>query len=247
VSGAQAIERRPAGRGAATLRPTRFDLDIQRQAAGSVLVATGNTRVICAASVAEEVPRWMRDQGRGWVTAEYGMLPGSGDSRIARRPSGRGTEIQRLIGRSLRAVIDLEALDGFTVTVDCDVLDADGGTRTASITGAWVALHLAFQRLLAAGKLTRDPLRGQAAAVSVGLLGGVPLLDLDYLEDRDADVDMNIVGTADGGVIEVQGTAEGTPFRRAELDALIDLALAGIAELCAAQRAAVLDVVPPRG
>jgi ribonuclease PH len=233
------IERRPAGRGPNALRPFEIVPSFQRNAAGSVLVSTGQTRIICSASAEDRVPQWLRGTGRGWLTAEYGMLPGSGNERVARRQSGRMTEIQRLIGRSLRSVVDLEALDGWQITVDCDVLDADGGTRTASITGAWVALRLACDALLAAGRLPRDPVTGQVAAVSVGLVGGRVLLDLDYAEDSAAAADFNVVGTAAGGLVEVQGTAESGTFSRAELDAMLDAAEKGIGELLAAQRAAL--------
>ena len=232
-------ERRPAGRRVDQLRPFEAALGIQRSAAGSVLVSTGGTRVICSVSVEHRVPAWLRDKGQGWVTAEYAMLPGSGSERVRRGNSSRGTEIQRLIGRSLRSVVDLQALDGFTLTADCDVLEADGGTRTASITGAWVALRLACNQLLAEKRLTRDPIREQVAAISVGIVGGVPMLDLDYLEDRDADVDMNVVATSSGGLVEVQGTAEGAPFDPVALDRLLDLALSGIGELCELQREAI--------
>ena len=230
---------RSYGRGADALRPTEFELGIQRQAAGSVLISTGATRVICAASVESSVPPWMRNRAeeQGWVTAEYGMLPGSGDSRIRRKQSARSTEIQRLIGRSLRAVVDLGKLPGHTIHLDCDVLDADGGTRTASITGAWVALHLACQKLVASGAISEMPISGQLAAVSVGVVGATPLLDLDYSEASPAEVDMNVVGDAKSRIIEVQGTAEGEPFSRAQLDRLLDLAQKGINELQASQRA----------
>lgn len=231
------MTRRPEGRAADALRPLSIETGIQRNAAGSVLIATGATRVICAASVSDGVPGWMRNSGRGWVTAEYAMLPGSSGSRISRKQGGRDKEIQRLIGRSLRGVIDFEAIDGFTITLDCDVLEADGGTRTASITGGWLALHLALKSLFDAGRTPRLGLTGQVAAVSVGICDGVPLLDLDYPEDSGADVDMNVVGTAGGRLVEVQGTAEGAPFSRAEMSAMLDLAEKGIAELAAAQLA----------
>ena len=236
----RSIERRPAGRAADQNRPVSFEAGIQRHATGSVLISTGHTRVICAASISRGVPPWLVGRGKGWLTAEYAMLPGSSDSRISRKQGGRGKEIQRLIGRSLRAAVDLEALDGFTVTVDCDVLDADGGTRTASITGAWLALQLACNRLLVRGELERNPLTRQIAAVSVGIVEGQPVLDLDYPEDSTASVDMNVVGTADGELIEVQGTAEGAPFSRGELEAMLDLAQKGLADLIRAQRAALL-------
>ena len=227
---------RPSKREFDELRPLSIELDVQRNASGSALISTGHTRVICAASVEERVPNWMRNQKRGWVTAEYGMLPGSGDTRISRRQSGRGTEIQRLIGRSLRSVVDLSVLDGFTIALDCDVLDADGGTRTASITGAWVALHLACQRLLEQGRIPRSPITDPVAAVSVGVVGGAILLDLDYAEDLNAEVDMNIVASTEGRLVEVQGTAEGKLYTRAQLDQMLDFALSGIDQLMAAQR-----------
>lgn len=233
------IERRPQGRGSDELRPVQAELNIQKNALGSVLFSTGNTRVICAASVEDRVPRWLSDSGRGWVTAEYGMLPGSGDKRISRRESSRGIEIRRLIGRSLRSVVDLSMLDGFTITLDCDVLDADGGTRTASITGAWIALALACERMVEAGQLLKSPVVGQLAAVSVGLVKGAPLLDLDYLEDTNADVDMNIVGLTDGRLVEVQGTAEGSPFNRDQLGTLLDMAQTGLSQLFEEQRKAL--------
>lgn len=233
------IERRPQGRRADELRPVRAELNIQKNALGSVLFSTGHTRVICAASVQERVPRWLKDKGRGWVTAEYGMLPGSGDTRIPRRESSRAIEIRRLIGRSLRSVVDLALLDGFTITLDCDVLDADGGTRTASITGAWIALSLACDRLLKSGKIPASPVVGQLAAVSVGLFKGTPLLDLDYHEDTDADVDMNIVGLTDERLVEVQGTAEGSPFDRDQLSTLLNMAQNGLSQLFEEQRKAL--------
>ena len=233
------IERTPLGRGADELRPVRSELNIQKNALGSVLFSTGNTRVICAASVQTRVPRWLKDSGRGWVTAEYGMLPGSGDRRISRRESSRAIEIRRLIGRSLRSVVELEMLDGFTITLDCDVLDADGGTRTASITGAWIALSLACERMVEAGQIKESPVVGQLAAVSVGLVKGAPLLDLDYIEDNNADVDMNIVGLTDGRLVEVQGTAEGSPFDRDQLSTLLDLAQLGLSQLYVEQRKAL--------
>jgi ribonuclease PH len=234
-----ALERRPTGRGHAELRPVHIELGIQRNALGSALISTGHTRVICAASVESKVPAWLKGQERGWVTAEYGMLPGSGSERIARRQSGRATEIQRLIGRSLRSVVDLAVLAGYTVTIDCDVLDADGGTRTAAITGAWVALHQATTHLLESGRIERRAITGQVAAVSAGLIADALLLDLDYLEDQNADVDLNVVATAAGDLVEVQGTAEGRAFSRQQLDGLLDLAQAGIAQLVRAQRAAL--------
>lgn len=220
-------------------RPLTLELDPSPYAEGSCLIATGNTRVLCTASVEEKVPPWMEGRGTGWVTAEYGMLPRSTHTRTSRERGevkGRTQEIQRLIGRSLRSVTDLAALGPRTVTLDCDVLQADGGTRTASVTGACVALHLALARLVEAGAVERHPMQDLVAAVSVGLVEGQPTLDLDYRQDFAAQVDMNVVGTGDGRLIEVQGTAEGDPFRREELDQLLDLATAGIAELVAAQR-----------
>jgi ribonuclease PH len=215
-----------------------------RSATGSALIEAGGTRVICTASVDESVPRWMKGQGKGWVTAEYGMLPASTGDRKQRdvskgRPDGRTVEIQRLIGRSLRGVIDFEALGERTVWVDCDVLEADGGTRCASITGGYVALELALQRLVDAGKLDALPLTGSVAAVSCGIVNGEPLLDIDYPEDSTAEVDMNVVMTGEGGLVEVQATGERTPLSRTSLDALLALAASGIEQLRAAQRAAV--------
>lgn len=223
-------------------RPLTLELDPSPYAEGSCLIATGNTRVLCTASVEEGVPPWMKGRGTGWVTAEYGMLPRSTHTRTSRERGsvkGRTQEIQRLIGRSLRSVTDMAALGERTVTLDCDVLQADGGTRTASITGACVALHVALDRLVREGELPRNPMSDLVAAVSVGLVDGRATLDLDYAQDFAAQVDMNVVGTGDGRLIEVQGTAEGHPFRREELDELMDLATAGIAELVAAQRRAL--------
>jgi len=232
------------GRGADELRPIRIEPGFVRSATGSALIEAGGTRVICTASVDESVPRWMKGQGKGWVTAEYGMLPASTGDRKQRdvskgRPDGRTVEIQRLIGRSLRGVIDFEALGERTVWVDCDVLEADGGTRCASITGGYVALELALQRLVDAGKLDALPLNGSVAAVSCGIVDGEPLLDIDYPEDSSAEVDMNVVMTGEGGLVEVQATGERTPLSRTSLDALLALAASGIEELRAAQRAAV--------
>jgi ribonuclease PH len=232
------------GRGADELRPIRIEPGFMRSATGSALIEAGGTRVICTASVDESVPRWMKGQGKGWVTAEYGMLPASTGERKQRdvskgRPDGRTVEIQRLIGRSLRGVIDFEALGERTVWVDCDVLEADGGTRCASITGGYVALELALQRLVDEGKLDALPLNGSVAAVSCGVVDGEPLLDIDYPEDSTAEVDMNVVMTGDGGLVEVQATGERTPLSRTSLDALLALAASGIEELRAAQRAAV--------
>lgn len=211
-------------------------------AEGSCLISTGNTRVLCAASVASGVPAWRERSGAGWVTAEYAMLPRSTHTRTGREragPKGRTQEIQRLIGRSLRSVTDMKALGQNTVTVDCDVLQADGGTRTAAITGAYVALSLASRWMLAEGWTERNALVEAVAAVSVGLVAGEPFLDLDYAEDFEAQVDMNVVGTQSGGLVEVQGTAEGDPFPRSDLDSLLDLATAGLETLFAAQAAAL--------
>ena len=235
---------RPDGRGPAELRPVAITPGFIEQAEGSVLIEMGRTKVICTASVEESVPRFLADQGRGWVTAEYGMLPRSTDTRMDReaargRVGGRTMEIQRLIGRSLRAVIDMEALGERTVKIDCDVIQADGGTRTAAITGAWVALALACRGELAAGRITRDPVRLGVAAVSAGIVGGIPLLDLNYEEDSRAEVDMNVVMTSDGDFVEVQGTAEGAPFPKAMLEALTDLAWAGVERLIAIQHGAL--------
>jgi len=215
-----------------------------RHAEGSVLIGCGETRVLCTASVEDRVPPWLRGKGQGWVTAEYGMLPRATGTRNMReatrgRQGGRTLEIQRLIGRSLRAVIDLEALGERSVTLDCDVIQADGGTRTASITGAYVALVDAMDGLLDAGKVKRNPVHGRVAAVSVGMLGSDAVLDLDYAEDSSADTDLNVVMNDGGGFIEIQGTAEGHAFRRDELDAMLALAEKGVAELIAAQEAAL--------
>ncbi|WP_405285161.1 ribonuclease PH [Gaopeijia maritima] len=221
------------------LRPLLLEPGWAPYAEGSCLISTGRTRVLCTASVAEEVPAWRERSGKGWVTGEYGMLPRSTHSRRDRERDGvkgRTQEIQRLIGRSLRSVTDLAALGPRTITLDCDVLQADGGTRTASITGAFVALELACRSLVEQGLLAASPVREGVAAVSVGIVGGVPRLDLDYPMDRDAQVDMNVVATASGRLVEVQGTAEGDPFTREEHDRLLDLALGGIEQLLAAQR-----------
>jgi ribonuclease PH len=235
---------RSGGRAPDALRPVAIEPGFVRPATGSALISCGETRVICTASVQESVPRWMAGRGRGWVTAEYGMLPASTGDRKQRdvskgRPDGRTVEIQRLIGRSLRGVVDFAALGERTVYVDCDVLQADGGTRCASITGGYVALELACRRLVADGALTAVPLTGSVAAVSCGVVDGVPLLDLDYPEDSSAEVDANVVMTGDGGLVEVQATAERTPLSRAHLDDLLGLAAHGIESLRAAQAAAV--------
>ncbi len=226
------------------LRPTTIEPGFVRTATGSALISMGGTRVICTASALEEVPRWMAGRGRGWVTAEYGMLPASTGDRKQRdvskgRPDGRTVEIQRLIGRSLRGVIDFAALGERTIYIDCDVLQADGGTRCASITGGYVAVELACRRLLAEGRLEKLPLTGSVAAVSCGVVDGVALLDLDYPEDSSAEVDANVVMTGDGGLIEVQATAERTPLSRAHLDDLLALAAKGIEDLRGAQAAAI--------
>src|SRR5256714_2814972 len=232
------------GRAPDELRPVRIDTGFMRTATGSVLMAAGGTRVICTASAVNSVPRWLMGQGRGWVTAEYGMLPASTGERKQRdvskgRADGRTVEIQRLIGRAVRGVVDFEALGERTIYLDCDVLEADGGTRCAAITGAYVALHLACARLVSEGALAAVPLTQSVAAVSCGVVGGVPLLDLDYSEDSTAEVDANVVMTGDGGLVEVQATAERTPLSRASLDELLALAAAGIGELRAAQLAAL--------
>jgi len=235
---------RPSGRQPDQLREVRITRQFTRHAEGSVLVEFGDTQVLCTASVEENVPPFLRGKGQGWVTAEYGMLPRSTNTRMPReaakgKQSGRTQEIQRLIGRSLRAITDLAALGERQITLDCDVLQADGGTRTAAITGACVALHDAIDHLIGAGKLAQNPLRDFVAAVSVGIVAGVPVLDLDYPEDSSCDTDMNVVMTGSGGIVEVQGTAEGPPFSRAELDALLALAQDGIASLIAAQKTAM--------
>ncbi len=232
---------RPDGRDADALRLITYELGYQEWAAGSVLFSMGRTRVLCAASVADEAPRWLRGSGSGWVTGEYSMLPASTAERTARevnrgRPGGRTQEIQRLIGRSLRAVTDLSRLGERTITIDCDVLQADAGTRTAAITGGYIALAIALRGLAVAGKAPDGLLTDSVAAVSVGMVGGQPVLDLCYEEDAGADVDCNVVMTGSGALVEVQGTAEGEPFSRADLDALLDLASAGIAELTKIQR-----------
>jgi ribonuclease PH len=239
------------GRAPDELRPMTFERDFTEMAAGSVLVSFGKTRVLCTASVDEDVPRWMRGTGKGWVTAEYSMLPGSSTERIRRevkdgRPSGRTQEIQRLIGRSLRSVVDMTVLGERQVVVDCDVLQADGGTRTASICGGWLALHDACSRLVAARSFPAHPVVEACAAVSVGIVDGAALLDLPYVEDSRAEVDMNVVMTESGRFVEVQGTAEGLPFTRGELDTLLGLAEAGIHEIVALQRELVAEPPAPR-
>ncbi len=235
---------RSGGRAADALRPVTIQPGFVSTATGSALISCGETRVICTASVQESVPRWLAGKGRGWVTSEYGMLPASTGERKQRdvtkgRPDGRTVEIQRLIGRSLRGIVDFTALGERTVYVDCDVLTADGGTRCASITGGYVALALAFNRLVTESKLAAVPLTGSVAAVSCGIVDGTPLLDLDYPEDSNAEVDANVVMTGEGGLVEVQATAERTPLSRAHLDDLLALAQHGIEGLRAAQAAAI--------
>ncbi len=235
---------RPSQRQATELRTIRITRNFTCHAEGSVLIEMGNTRVLCTASVEESVPPFLRGKGQGWVTAEYGMLPRSTHTRTSReaakgKQTGRTQEIQRLIGRSLRAVIDLKALGERQITLDCDVLQADGGTRCASITGAWIALHDACAKLVAEGKLPANPLRDHVAALSVGIYQGEPVTDLDYPEDSDCDTDMNVIMTGSGGLVEIQGTAEGEPFTRAQMNTLVDMAEAGIRELVARQKAAI--------
>ena len=234
---------RSYGRGADQMRPVTIEPGFIRTATGSALISVGETRVICTASVQESVPRWLAGKGTGWVTAEYGMLPASTGERKQRdaaraKADGRSVEIQRLIGRSLRGVVDFAALGERTVYIDCDVLQADGGTRCASITGAMVALRLAVAQLLGDGLIDRSPLTGVVAAISAGVVAGTPMLDLDYSEDHRAEVDANVVMTADGGLVEVQATAERTPLSRAHLDQLLALAQIGIGHLLGAQDAA---------
>jgi len=238
-------------RDANALRPVVIEAGFVRTATGSALISIGETRVICTASAQEGVPRWLMGSGRGWVTAEYGMLPASTGERKPReiskgRADGRTVEIQRLIGRSLRGVIDFQALGERTIYVDCDVLQADGGTRCAAITGGMVALALAIDALRSDGRLTGSPLTGSVAAVSCGMVGGVPLLDLDYAEDSAAEVDANVVMTGNGGLVEAQATAERTPLSRAHLDELLALAAGGVESLRTAQQAALAGDPPPR-
>ncbi|HKA82791.1 MAG TPA: ribonuclease PH [Acidimicrobiales bacterium] len=240
---------RADGRAPDELRPVTFERDFTEMAAGSCLVTFGNTRVLCTASIDDDVPRWMRGRGRGWVTAEYSMLPGSSPERIRRevkdgRPSGRTQEIQRLIGRALRSVCDLTLVGERQVIVDCDVLQADGGTRTASICGGYLALHDALTRLVLQGVVGAHPLVAFCAAVSVGVVDGTPMLDLPYVEDSRAEVDMNLVMTSAGRFVEVQGTAEGMPFTRGELDEMLGLGEKGIAEIIGLQQEMVAE--PPR-
>jgi ribonuclease PH len=242
---------RASGRAPDELRKVTFTRDYTEMAMGSVLVDFGRTRVLCTASVADRVPPWLKGSGRGWVTAEYSMLPGSSPERVDReaakgRQSGRTQEIQRLIGRSLRAVTDLRRLPDVQITVDCDVLQADGGTRTASICGGWIALHDACTRLLAKGLIADHPVLEACAAISVGVVDGVPMLDLEYSEDVRAEVDMNVVMTASGRFVEVQGTAEGLAFTREDLDAMLELAEAGIGEIIEAQQVMVTEPPAPR-
>lgn len=232
---------RPSGRQPGELRPIQITRGYTKHAEGSVLVAFGDTKVICTASVEERVPRWMKGQGQGWVTAEYGMLPRSTGDRMGREASrgkqgGRTLEIQRLIGRSLRAAIDLQALGERTITLDCDVIQADGGTRTASITGACVALYDAIGHTRELGLIENDPMLGMVASVSVGIHNGIQVLDLDYTEDSNAETDMNVVMNAQGGFIEVQGTAEGETYSRSELNGMLDLAERGIQQIIQIQR-----------
>jgi ribonuclease PH len=235
---------RPSGRPADQLRDVRITRHYTKYAEGSVLVEFGDTKVLCTASVSESVPSFLRDKGQGWLTAEYGMLPRATHTRSDReaargKQTGRTQEIQRLIGRALRAVFDLEALGARTINIDCDVIQADGGTRTASITGAFVAAHDAVSKLLATGRLERSPITDYVAAISVGVYEGVPVLDLDYAEDSQCDTDMNVVMTGSGGMVEVQGTAEGAPFSRDEMNALLDHAQNGIRTLIEKQKAAL--------
>jgi ribonuclease PH len=235
---------RPSGRPADQLREVRITRHYTKHAEGSVLVEFGDTKVICTASIAEQVPSFLRDRGQGWLTAEYGMLPRATHTRSDReaargKQTGRTQEIQRLIGRALRSVFDLEKLGPRTLHIDCDVIQADGGTRTASITGAFVAAHDAIAKLLATGRIESSPITDYVAAVSVGMFDGLPVLDLDYDEDSQCDTDMNVVMTGDGGFVEIQGTAEGEPFSRNEMNALLDLAQSGIEALIQRQKEAL--------
>ena len=235
---------RPSQRQPDQLRTVRITRNFTRHAEGSVLIEMGDTRVLCTASVEESVPGFLKGKGQGWVTAEYGMLPRSTHTRTAReaakgKQTGRTQEIQRLIGRALRAVVDLKALGERQITLDCDVLQADGGTRCASITGAWVALYEACEKLVQAGKLAANPVKDHVAAISVGIFEGAPVLDLDYPEDSGCDTDMNVVMTGAGGIVEIQGTAEGEPFTREQMSVLVDLATMGIRQLVAAQQSAL--------
>ena len=237
------------GRQPDDLRPFSFIRDFTSMTMGSTLVTFGDTRVLCTASVEDDVPRWMKGKGEGWVTAEYSMLPGSSPERVNRErqgAKGRTQEIERLIGRSLRAVTDMAALGEHSIRLDCDVLQADGGTRTASICGAYIALHDACERLVQNRAIAKNPLVTECAAISVGIVGGRPVLDLPYPEDSTADVDFNVIMAGNGELIEVQGTAEGNTFSRAELDALLDLAESGIARIAAAQRELLAEPPSPR-
>lgn len=236
---------RPSGRSADEMRKVSFTRNYTLHAEGSVLVEFGDTKVICTATVDENTPRWMKDSGKGWVTAEYGMLPRSTNSRMGResargKQGGRTMEIQRLIGRSLRAAVDLEKLGERTITLDCDVIQADGGTRTASISGAFVALSDAISHLMESGTLSESPIIHNVASVSVGIYQGQPVLDLDYAEDSNAETDMNVVMTENGGFIEVQGTAEGTPYSRSQMDAMLSLAEKGINEIIKVQQVTLM-------
>lgn len=235
---------RPSQRQPDQLRTVRITRNFTRHAEGSVLIEMGDTRVLCTASIEESLPPFLRGKGQGWITAEYGMLPRATHTRSAReaakgKQTGRTQEIQRLIGRSLRAVTDLKALGERQITLDCDVLQADGGTRCASITGAWIALYEACEKLVQAGKLAANPVRDHVAAVSVGIFQGAPVLDLDYPEDSGCDTDMNVVMTGKGGIVEIQGTAEGEPFTREQMSVLVDLATLGIGQLVATQESAL--------
>jgi ribonuclease PH len=235
---------RASGRAAAELRRVTFERRVSKHAEGSCLVRFGDTHVLCTATVEDRLPPWLKGQNRGWVTAEYGMLPRSTNDRMRReastgRQSGRTQEIQRLIGRSLRAVVNLPALGENQITVDCDVLQADGGTRTAAITGGWIALRDALDVMVTAGRISVSPLRDHVAAISCGIVGGRPVLDLDYAEDSTAETDANFVATGTGGIVEIQATAEGEPFAEARFLEMLDLAKAGIAELVCLQQQAV--------
>ena len=236
---------RPSNRAPGELRPVKITRNYIKHAEGSVLIECGDTRILCTASIDEKVPPFLRDKGQGWLTAEYGMLPRSTGERMQReaakgKQSGRTMEIQRLIGRALRSVMDLSKLGERTIQVDCDVIQADGGTRTASITGAFVAVHDAVETLLRRQAIDMTPIRAHVAAVSVGVYEGMPVLDLDYVEDSCCDTDMNVVMTGDFGLVEMQGTAEGAPFTRGELNAMVDLAQQGIQELIGIQRASLV-------
>ena len=246
MSPSSSEQHRPSGRALNELRAMQFEPGFSPYAEGSCLIKCGQTHVLCTASVEEKVPPFLRNTGKGWVTAEYGMLPRSTHTRTDReaargKQSGRTQEIQRLIGRSLRAVTDLEALGERQIKIDCDVLQADGGTRTASITGAWVALSIACEKLLLAGSITRNPLTDQVAAISCGIYQGMPVLDLDYAEDSAAETDANFILTADGGIVEIQMTAEENPFSKDEMNALISLAEDGVNHIAEMQRAAVKE------